>query len=98
MLHILHSSSPIIVFQNGDVGTLISFDRSESRETDDEEEKQELPVLQQETERVVRPKGEKRERPLKLPPIMLQPVYTLTPRPLVVRDFSGPPTFPQTPK
>ena len=85
-----------IVFQNGDVGTLISFDRSESRENDDNDakDKQELPVLQQENERVVRPKGENRERPLKLPPIMLQPVYTLTPRPLMVRDFSGPPTFP----
>ena len=89
-----------ILFQNGDVGTLISFDRlnDETEKKDDEKEETEqgLPSLKpEETEKQDRTKdGVKRERPLKLPPIMLPPVYTLTPRPLVFRDYSGPPYIP----
>ncbi|KAL4232218.1 hypothetical protein ACF0H5_009792 [Mactra antiquata] len=81
-----------ILFQNGDVGTVISFDRQAEEEQENEEKSEtELPVLPTEdTNKRDRPNtnGEKRERPLKLPPIMLPPIYSLTPRPLMVRDFS----------
>ncbi|XP_045189004.1 uncharacterized protein LOC123546628 [Mercenaria mercenaria] len=90
-----------ILFQNGDVGTLISFDRlsddSEKKDSETKEDSEQgLPSLKpEETEKQNRPKdGVKRERPLKLPPIMLPPVYTLTPRPLILRDYSGPPLLP----
>lgn len=93
-----------ILFQNGDVGTLISFDRlhedNENKENESKvESEQGLPALKpEEKEKKERPKGEKRERPLKLPPIMLPPIYTLTPRPLTFRDYSGPPYIPPPPQ
>lgn len=90
-----------IMFQNGDVGTLISFDRlaNDTEEADIEakqDSEQGLPVLKtNETAKSKRSKnGATAKRPLKLPPIMLPPIYTLTPRPLVIRDYSGPPCIP----
>jgi len=87
-----------IVFQNGDVGTLISFDRYTDNNEEDNESttpEQTLPALPVEPERTtVNPNGEKKERPLKLPPIMLPPIHTLNPRPLLYRDFSGPVELP----
>ena len=97
-----------ILFQNGDVGTVISFDRPEVAEDNlfrDElsteeihttETKQNLPSVSnnegQEAEKLR--DDVKKERPLKLPPIVLPPIYSVTPRPLVYRDYSGPPFVP----
>lgn len=82
-----------ILFQNGDVGTVISFDRQAEEEKENEDKSEtELPTIPvEDTKKRERPasNGEKRERPLKLPPIMMPPIYSLTPRPLIVRDFSG---------
>lgn len=91
-----------ILFQNGDVGTLISFDRvpdENENENPDATKESELPAIQPQNEkrRERRADGEKVERPLKLPPIMLPPIYTLTPRPLIFRDYSGPPNIPPPP-
>ena len=94
-----------ILFQNGDVGTLISFDRlpdnalfRDRSETEEEaiNSKTTLPAVQNnDLEEEERPKDEeKKERPLKLPPIVLPPIYSMTPRPLVFRDYSGPPYVP----
>ena len=94
-----------ILFQNGDVGTLISFDRVpentlfRDRSDADEEtldNKHALPAVQNnESEEEEKPKdGQKKERPLKLPPIVLPPIHSITPRPLVFRDYSGPPYVP----
>lgn len=93
-----------ILFQNGDVGTLISFDRlpdetlfRDKSENEDEviDNKQTLPAVQNnEQEEEEKPKDENKERPLKLPPIVLPPIYSMTPRPLVFRDYSGPPYVP----
>lgn len=94
-----------ILFQNGDVGTVISFDRlpestlfrdeSES-EVKEDIEKQKLPAVQNNEEKEEEnPRDDvKKERPLKLPPIVLPPIYSMTPRPLVYRDYSGPPFVP----
>lgn len=94
-----------ILFENGDVGTLISFDRlsddSDKQETEKKDEaNKSLPALNvDDKEKMERPKdSEKRERPLKLPPIMLPPIYKLTPRPLTFRDYSGPPYIPPPPR
>lgn len=92
-----------ILFQNGDVGTLISFDRvpdeNENKGDNSDQAAESLPAIQSRAERrrEGRADGEKVERPLKLPPIMLPPVYTLTPRPLVFRDYSGPSVLPPPP-
>ena len=93
-----------ILFQNGDIGTLISFDRladdSSNADKNENETSNEdtLPQLQKEVETVEKPKdGVKRERPLKLPPIMLPPIHKVSPKPLLVRDFSGPVCIPPEP-
>lgn len=94
-----------ILFQNGDVGTLISFDRlpdntlfRDKSEMEDEivDNKQTLPAVQNnDQEEEEKPKDEqKKERPLKLPPIVMPPIHSMTPRPLVFRDYSGPPYVP----
>ncbi|XP_052771591.1 uncharacterized protein LOC128211177 [Mya arenaria] len=93
-----------ILFENGDVGTLISLDRnkeeSERKEPENNENDGTLPPVQtQQEKKLERPRdGLPRERPLKLPPIMLPPVYTLAARPLMVRDYSGPPYIPPPPE
>lgn len=87
-----------LLFQNGDIGTLISFNRPSEKDSNEgnlENEKSDaehLPPIQaeQETQAVNKTKEERRERPLKLVPIILPPIYTLTPRVLMIRDFSSP--------
>lgn len=92
-----------ILFQNGDIGTLISFDRvpdeKENQDGEGNKDSEGLPAIQTQAEkrRERRADGEKFERPLKLPPIMLPPIYTLTPRPLTFRDYSGPTSIPPPP-
>ena len=90
-----------ILFQNGDVGTLISFDRvpddKENQEADKDCEGLPAIVPKKERRRERRADGEPIERPLKLPPIMLPPIYKLTPRPLTLRDYSGPTAIPPPP-
>ncbi|KAH3706702.1 hypothetical protein DPMN_066090 [Dreissena polymorpha] len=88
-----------ILFENGDVGTLISFDRTHEESLKQDQDKtadDSLPLVdQRKVEKSDRLRdGVPRERPLKLPPIMLPPIYTLTSRPLIVRDYSGPPYVP----
>lgn len=95
-----------ILFQNGDVGTLISFDRlpdtslfrdKSEIEEEDVDSQQTLPTVQNNKEGKDEEKLKdevKKERPLKLPPIVLPPIYSMTPRPLVYRDYSGPPYVP----
>ncbi|XP_052250005.1 uncharacterized protein LOC127857575 isoform X5 [Dreissena polymorpha] len=80
-----------ILFENGDVGTLISFDRTHEETLKQDHYKTadaSLPLVDQ---RKVKQSdrlrdGVPRERPLKLPPIMLPPIYTLTSR---TPDCSG---------
>lgn len=94
-----------IVFENGDVGTLISFDRFSENTFNEkqEDERRDLntlpPIPTASTTDTSDNSNEKKKRmrKLKLPPIMLQPVYRLEPRPLTFRDFSGPPELPPPP-
>lgn len=95
-----------ILFQNGDVGTVISFDRvpegtlfrdeTESEENDSTENKQNLPTVSNNEEKGIEKQRDdiNKERPLKLPPIVLPPIYSMPQRPLVYRDYSGPPFVP----
>lgn len=91
-----------ILFQNGDIGTLLSFDGLSDKDSEKENleneklETEQLPIIKpdQEKSEKVTTKGEKMERPLRLPPIILPPIYTLTPRALIVRDFSSPTSVP----
>lgn len=91
-----------MLFQNGDIETLISFDSSSGKDANTEtlanekREAERLPPIKPviETKSVNGAKGEKRERPLKFMPIILPPIYTLSPRVLIVRDFSSPTLLP----
>ncbi|XP_060078576.1 uncharacterized protein LOC132558069 [Ylistrum balloti] len=79
-----------IVFPNGDVGTLISYEKMDS--TKPESSEHELPNMNVEEEVISR----KHERPLRLPPIILPPIYSTKPLPVLSRDFSLP-SDPPTP-
>ncbi|KAK3609216.1 hypothetical protein CHS0354_035156 [Potamilus streckersoni] len=82
-----------IMFENGDVGTLISIDRIQEAPTQESESaNQSLPIIVPEDSN--KTDESKKERPLKLPPIILPPIYTVTPRQPVPRDFSGPVVIP----
>ncbi|KAL3863763.1 hypothetical protein ACJMK2_005499 [Sinanodonta woodiana] len=82
-----------IMFENGDVGTLISIDRiPEAPAQESESANQSLPIIVPEDSN--KTEESKKERPLKLPPIILPPIYTVTPRQPVPRDFSGPVVIP----
>ena len=97
-----------ILFQNGEVGTVISFDRvpggtlfrdeTESEENDltENNQIQILPTVSNNEEKEVEKQIDdvKKERPLKLPPIVLPPICSMPQRPLVYRDYSGPPFVP----
>ncbi|XP_033757146.1 uncharacterized protein LOC117339572 [Pecten maximus] len=74
-----------IVFPNGDVGTLISYEKMDSTKPVPSE--RELPAMDTEQQEVT---SRKQERPLRLPPIMLPPIYSTKPLPLLSRDFSLP--------
>ncbi|XP_021361190.1 uncharacterized protein LOC110455401 [Mizuhopecten yessoensis] len=75
-----------IVFPNGDVGTLISYEKMDS--TKPVVVERELPNI--DTELEVRATTRRQERPLRLPPIMLPPIYSTKPLPMLTRDFSLP--------
>ncbi|XP_069140342.1 uncharacterized protein [Argopecten irradians] len=77
-----------IVFPNGDVGTLISsLEKMDSTKPVPTE--RELPVVNTSTEQK-EVTSRKQERPLRLPPIMLPPIYSTKPLPVLTRDFSLP--------
>jgi len=82
-----------IVFPNGDVGTIISYSKKENG-TDSETETVELPNLKGVDSSNPTPRY--KERPLRLPPIILPRIYNMKPLPIIPRDFSVP-TDPPTP-
>lgn len=96
-----------IVYPNGDVGTLISLEKinnTENKEEKESENETTLPSIGIDRSNsgnskkygFSSPTPRTYEKPLRLPPIILPPIYNMQPRPLMPRDFEIPPNPPKT--
>lgn len=77
-----------ILFPNGEVGTLISYEQMDTAKPDENESEVSDKIEEEEAE-VTEQLHIKKQRPLRLPPINLPPIYSMKPLPVLSREFSS---------